>query len=130
MEVIELISEEELNDLIIKFPCTQVLDSQCYSKTRYIEQSEFDDLIKYILLFEPYLEIAKRCLMSAVPILRSKRTNRLYIGFVNLGGHRAMCEVRPIRIEEIKNIAYIGKMYSNNGQALDWGLDINQNYVI
>lgn len=68
--------------------------------------------------------------MSAIPIFRSKRTNRLYIGFVNLGGHRSMYEVRPIMIEGIKNVAYIEKMYANYAQELDWGIDINQNYVI
>lgn len=59
METINLTSEEELNDLIIKFPCTPVLDDQCYKKTRYIEQSDFNDLVAYSLLFEPYLGIAK-----------------------------------------------------------------------
>jgi hypothetical protein len=62
--------------------------------------------------------------------MRSTKTNRFYIGFVNLGGHGARWEVRPVRLGEVENSNYLKKMLENYGQALDWGIDLKENYDI
>ena len=130
MELIRLYSEEELIEVAAKYPCSQVLDERYYSVTRYVSQDQFESLIQYSLLYEPYLEVAKNCSMSWVSILRSEITNRFYIGLVNLGGHGAVYEIRPITIERIKDVAYIHKMFANHGRELDQGIELNQEYQI
>lgn len=106
------------------------LNENSYSKTIYIDQLIFENLIKFDLNFEPYIDIAKSCLLTSITVMKSKTTNRFYIGFVNLGGHGARYEVRPVRIKEIQNYDYIKKMFANYGQELDWGIDINEKYEV
>lgn len=123
-------SIDELKNLFHDNICKLVLNEESYSKTIYIDQLIFDDLTKFELNFEPYIEIAKSCLMSSITVMKSKTTNRFYIGFVNLGGHGARFEVRPVRLQEILNIDYIRKMFANYGQELDWGIDIKEKYEV
>ncbi|MES2811520.1 MAG: hypothetical protein V4670_03535 [Bacteroidota bacterium] len=123
-------SKEELEQLFEDNSCTTELNEESYSKSRYIDQNIFDNLVKYELNFEPYIEIAKHCLMESIQIMRSMNTNRFYIGFVNLGGHSARFEVRPVRLGEVENSSYIKKMLENYGQVLDWGIDLKENYDI
>lgn len=130
METIELKSEKELFQIMNCYPCHSVLDEDSFSKTRYIPDSDYDALIKYHLVYEPYVAIAEKCRMRAVPIMRSPKTNRFYIGFVNTGGHKAICEVRTVRFEEICDSDYIEKMYSDYGAELDQGIDQFEAYNI
>jgi len=123
-------SKQELEKLFEDNICTTELNEESYSKSRYIGQNLFDDLIKYELNFEPYIEIAKHCSMQNTEIMRSIKTNRFYIGFVNLGGHGARCEVRPVRLGEVENPNYLKKMLENYGQALDCGIDLKEHYDI
>jgi hypothetical protein len=125
-----LSSKQELEKLFEDNSCTTELNEESYSKSRYIDQNLFDNLIKYELNFEPYIEIAKHCSMQSTEIMRSIKTNRFYIGFVNLGGHGARWEVRPVRLGEVENPKYLKKMLENYGQALDWGIDLKENYDI
>lgn len=130
METIELKSEKELLEVINRYPCQAILDESSFRKTRYISDSDYEGLIKYYLLFDPYIAIAEKCRVRAVPIMRSPKTNRFYIGFVNTGGHRSMCEVRPVRLEEICDTGYIEKMYECHGAGLDYGIDRFESYDI
>ena len=130
METIDLKSEKELLQIINRYPCHSVLDESRFSKTRYISDSDYDELIKYHLVFEPFVSIAEKCRMRAIPVMRSQKTGRFYIGFVNTGGHKAMCEVRPVRFEEICDSDYIEKMYANHGAELDNGIDRFATYDI
>lgn len=123
-------SIEELKNLFHDNICKLNLNEESYSKTIYIDQLIFDDLSKFELNFEPYIDIAKSCLMSSITVMKSKTTNRFYIGFVNLGGHGARFEVRPVRLKEILNVDYIRKMFANYGQELDWGIDIKEKYEV
>jgi hypothetical protein len=126
----EIISITELENEINLYPPIENLEESSYNKTRYIDGEIYKDLIKYKLNFEPYTEIAKRCSMNSIFIMRSARTNRFYIGFLNIGGHGARYEVRPVRLREIKNEQYIEYMFANHGQQLDRGIDLNEKYEI
>ena len=106
------------------------LGESSYHKTIYVESSEFNQLIKYELNFEPHISIANECLMKSIQLMRSEKTNRFYIGIVNLGGHRAIFEIRPVRLNEILNFEYLKKMFQNYAQELDWGIDINEKYEV
>ncbi len=126
----EITSEQQLDKLFNSHQCNFYIDPSCYRKTRYIEDKTYDDLIKYRLNFEPYIQIAKVCSMLNIHIYRSRFTNRFYIGFFNTGGHAPRFEIRPLRLEDIKNYSYIQDMFSNHAQKLSWGIDINENYDI
>ena len=106
------------------------LKEDSYKKTIYVDKPIFDSLVKFDLDFEPYINVAKECLMQSIQIMQSTKTNRFYIGLVNLGGHAPAYEIRPVRLIEILNIDYIKKMFNNYGQELDWGIDINEKYEI
>lgn len=123
-------SVSELEKLIKDNICVEDLSEECYSKTIYVEQATMDNLIKYELDFQPYMDIAKKCLLQSIQIMKSTHTNRFYIGLVNLGGHGPAYEIRPVRLAEIKDHKYIEKMFANHGQELDWGIDINIKYKI
>lgn len=123
-------SKVELRQLFEENKPLCELNEYSYSKSRYVTRLEFDSLIQYKLDFEPYLEIARRCSMSGIYVMRSPITNRFYIGFINLGGHGAMWEVRPVRIKEVEDASYIERMLKDHGQQLDWGIDLNENYKI
>lgn len=123
-------SQQELEKLFANNHCKIELNEDSYSKTRYINQFLFDHLIKYELNFEPYTEIAKRCSMSSIQLMRSTATNRFYIGFVNLGGHGARYEVRPVRLSEVEYHLYIERMFADYAKELDWGISLNEDYEI
>jgi hypothetical protein len=106
------------------------LHEEAYSKTIYIDQSQFDDLIKFDLNFQPYISIAESCGMSSIMVMKSKTTHRFYIGFVNLAGHGPRYEVRPVRLKEMLNFEYIRKMLANHAQELDGGIDIKEKYEV
>ena len=124
---------ESLNDiekLFDTYISTRKINPESYRKTRYISNEDFYNLINYDLNFEPYITIAKKCLMRHISIMRSPKTNRFYIGFINLGGHRATFEIRPIEKSDLLDYGYIERMFMNYGQELDWGIDLNENYEI
>jgi hypothetical protein len=77
-------SVKELENLFETHICDAKLDENSYSKTRYIGQNTFNNMVIYHLNFEPYTDIAKRCSMTALNVFRSIKTNRFYIGFVNV----------------------------------------------
>jgi hypothetical protein len=121
---------EKLQQIFNENSCNNELEEDSFKKTIYVDKSIFDSLIKYDLDFEPYIKVAKECLMQSIQIMQSTKTNRIYIGFVNLGGHSPAYEIRPVRLIEILNIDYIEKMFNNYGQELDWGIDINEKYEV
>ena len=123
-------SAEDLENIFRNNICKLDLKEESYSKTIYIDQATFDNLIKFDLNFEPYTDIASSCLMTSITVMRSKTTNRFYIGFANVSGHGPRYEVRPVRLKEILNFDYIKKMFANYGQELDWGIDINEKYEV
>lgn len=116
--------------LFADYPCHEQIADDSFIKTRYVDRTAFEALEKYELDFPPYTDIAKRCLLPCLPIMRSLKTNRFYIGFINLGGHGAVWEIKPVRIIDVKDVNYIERMYANHGQQLDWGIDLNENYEI
>lgn len=130
MNEIVLNSEQELKNVVENNPCIEILAESSFRKTRYVEQKVMDELVKYHLCYEPYLSIAKRCMMNEIEVMRSLATNRFYIGFVNLGGHRAVCEIRPVRVSEMVDHEYIEKMFANYGAEMDRGIDITENYTV
>ncbi|HUC80187.1 MAG TPA: hypothetical protein VMR70_04690 [Flavisolibacter sp.] len=123
-------SVQELEMLFTDYPCLAQIANDSFTKTRYVDRMTFEALEKYELDFHPYTDIAKKCLMSDIPLLRSQKTNRFYIGFTNLGGHGAVWEIRPVGITEVKDVDYLERMYANNGQQLDWGIDLSEKYEI
>ncbi len=123
-------SKSELEELFLSTIIKKSLNEDSYSKTRCVTVSEFKLLKSYDLNFEPYNSIAVECGMIQTPILQSEKTNRFYIGFLNLGGHGAFGEIRPIRLKEILNLNYIKEMYENHGAKMDREVDMNENYEI
>ena len=121
---------EQLQQLFNENLSMVELKEDSFKKTIYVDKSIFDSLIKFDLAFEPYINIAKECLMESIQIMQSTKTNRFYIGLVNFGGHAPAYEIRPVRLIEILNITYIKKMFNNYGQELDWGIDINEKYEV
>lgn len=121
---------EELKKLFNSDNSAIELNEECYSKTIYVDSNIFDELVKYSLDFEPYKTIAEKCLMTSVQIMKSEKTNRFYIGFMNLGGHGARCEVRPVRLKEVLNFEYVEKMFADYGQELDRVIDIKLKYEV
>jgi hypothetical protein len=128
--MIEINSEAELKELFDTYICKSELNESSFRKTRYIDHSVSNNLDRYKLNFEPYIKIADRCGMNYVDILRSKQTNRFYLGFLNTGGHGAVYEIRPSRLSDILNYGYIEDMFANHAQKLDWGIDINEEYEV
>lgn len=123
-------SRYELEKLFENNSCKIELKEENYSKTRYINQILFDNLVKYELNFEPYIQISKKCSLSSIQIMMSNETNRFYIGFVNIGGHGVKYEIKPVRLHEVEDHEYIERMFANYAQELDWGIDLNENYKI
>jgi hypothetical protein len=68
----------ELENLFQDNICKLDLNEESYSKTIYIDQSIFDRLIKFDLNFNPYINIAKGCLMTSITVMKSKTTNRFF----------------------------------------------------
>mgnify|MGYP001095048725 CR=1 FL=1 len=123
-------SQEDLEELFRELPCNQQIENDSYRKTRFVNNVVFDNLIKYKLDYEPYISIAKRCSMTHIDIMRSQKTNRFYIGFLNTGGHGARYEIRPVKKVDIMDFGYIEDMFANFGQKMDWGIELNENYEI
>jgi hypothetical protein len=123
-------STKALKEIAEINPDKSPLPESSYDKTRFIGHREFDAMIEYVLSYEPYIKIAERCGMDRFNILQSPVTNRFYIGFINIGGHAPRCEVRPVRLKEIAYADYMLSMFENQGQKLDWGLDLNENYEV
>jgi hypothetical protein len=121
---------EQLQELFNENSSIVELKEESYIKTIYVDKSIFDSLVKFDLAFEPYNNVAKECLMQSIQIMQSTKTKRFYIGLINLGGHDPAYEIRPVRLIEILNIAYLKKMFNNYGQELDWGIDINEKYEV
>ena len=123
-------SISELEKLFKVYRCKAKISEASFIKTRYIDQITYDRLIRYELKFDPYVDIAERCSMKLLEIMRSPITNRFYIGFVNIGGHGARWEIRPVGLLEVKNYQYMERMFAKYGQQLDWDIDLNENYEI
>ena len=128
MKEIRINSEEELRKLFEEYRPKFEQNESSYSKTRYVSWSVFVGLELYYLEFEPYVELAKQC--PLICVLRSKTTNRFYIGFVNDGGHSTIGEVRPVRLKEVLDLEYMKSMFENYCQKMHWGADLNENYEI
>ena len=130
MREIRINSQEELKKLFEEYRPNFELNESSYSKTRYVDGSVYRGFVFYFLEFEPYAEIAKQCSMGVVGIKRSLKTNRFYIGFINLGGHGAVYEIRPVRLKEVLDLEYMKSMFENYCQKMDWGIDLKENYEI
>ncbi len=128
--ITDIKSEIELKSLFESYQCKTEIEISSYRKTRYVDDGIYNNLVRYRLNFEPFTRIAKSCSMRCIDIMRSEYTNRFYIGFLNTGGHRAVCEIRPVRLADIFDYSYINDMFANHAQKLDWGIDINENYEI
>lgn len=128
--MMKIYTTEQLQQLFNENQIIVELKEDSYKKTIYVDKPIFDSLVKFDLDFEPYINVAKKCLMQSIQIMQSTKTNRFYIGLVNLGGHAPAYEIRPVRLIEILNIDYIEKMFNNYGQELDWGIDINEKYEV
>jgi len=126
----KLKSISELETLFSDYKSNSEIKLDSFRKTRYIDSRTFDNLVSYELDFAPYNEIAKRCSMGSFFIMRSTRTNRFYIGFLNLGGHGPVYEIRPVRLPDVKDYEYMEKMFANHAQQLDWGVDIKEDYKV
>jgi hypothetical protein len=120
----------ELRELFRLSPCKAEIAEESFGKTRYVSYQIFKELECYELWFEPYQEIARQCSMTQVLVFKSQITNRFYIGFVNLGGHGARWEIRPVKLEHVLDHDYLKKMYRNHAQELDWGIDLHENYEV
>src|SRR5688500_3222634 len=123
-------SIQELQELFEAYPCRIKLEEESFAKTRYISWQQYKDLVVYQLDFQPYAAIAERCAMTSMSIMRSPKTNTFYIGFINLGGHAAAVEIRPVRLQEAIDFEYLERMFAHHARNLDIGIDLQEDYEI
>ena len=121
---INLISE--LENLFKEYPCSFEIGDESFIKFRVVSENIYESFISYELNFWPYVQIAQKCSMSYIDIMRSPKTNRFYIGFTNLAGHAPRCEVRPVKLSQVKNHWYMESLFANYCELLGRGIDSNE----
>ena len=99
-------SVSELEKLIKDNICVEDLSEECYSKTIYVEQATMDNLIKYELDFQPYMDIAKKSLLQSIQIMKSTHTNIFYIGFDSLKTMKLLFEIENLGYKLSKKELY------------------------
>jgi hypothetical protein len=130
MAYIKIYSIDELEQELEKYGEVELLPTESFNRARYASSSEFESLERIELLFEPYLSIANDCNMTLCPVFRSPVTNRLYVGYVNIGGHGSKIEIKPITVKQALNPVFIKNMYKDYAKEINDSVDPTLNYKI
>ena len=110
---------EELEDLFEDAP---LLPEKSYEESFYGTFEDLKGMPVYVSNFEPYSVLAKECGMTSFSLKQSTQTKRIYAWNVNHGGHYPVLELRPVRIEHVKNIELMRQYHENH--AYDLGMKI------
>ena len=82
-----------------------------YTQSYKVGPSDIIDMDFYEFNFEPYISLASSLGMSFFGIKGSGKG--YYLAHINLGGHGALCTVRPVNLQQLEDMAYLTKMHAN-----------------
>lgn len=88
-----------------------------YTQSYRVGPSDISDMDFYEFDFEPYISLANSLGMVCFGVQCSEI--RCYLTHMNIGGHGPLCSVRPINLEQLKDLGYLAEMKSNYCQNLE-----------
>lgn len=97
------------------------LPARCYQKSIYISAAEFRSLAEITLDFSPF---------DGLVVYQSGDTHRLYAGNINLAGHGARFEIRPLRKSDLESAELLTRLYDNFAEEMGKSVDRNLNYPL
>ncbi len=86
-------------------------DSLSCLQSYIVGPNDIIDMTSYQFEFEPYISLAHSLGMDHFGIGSSGK--RLYLTHINLGGHTALCTVRPVTFEQVQDMEYLQHLLSN-----------------
>ncbi|WOC27910.1 hypothetical protein LY624_08615 [Pseudoalteromonas sp. N1230-9] len=88
-----------------------------YNQSYKVSPNDINDMNFYRFDFEPYTSLASSLGLSGFGIKGSGK--RFYLTHINIAGHRPLCTVRPVNLEQLKDLSYLDYMLSNYCQNLE-----------
>lgn len=88
-----------------------------YLQSYTVTGQQINQLDYFQLDFEPYRSLALS--VGATHFGIKKSPLRFYLGHINLGGHWPLCTIRPLSLEQVKDLDYLHSMMNNYCSALE-----------